>query len=227
MFTCGVLGHCRINFMNINGIKSVPVTAHVHQGKKWQYFLCITVILLLYTCQNICVYARTYPHMQSGTHTLMHRQHCNLIKHATVESLLVLVWHFHHTTFPAAFLCQPSVLASVVHRYKQGWFRPHRICVWLGACMNVLQQQSWYDVHLYMNVNYSSELSLCQSRQKNPKLLFLFSLITFFRCLCACIMRIFLTLETLKATFLDNCSTPCNLDGKTLMALIYSEKFEI
>lgn len=53
--------------------------------------------------KHMLVCTHTYVHTQSGTHTLMHRQHCNLIKHATVESLLVWVWHFHHTTFPAAF----------------------------------------------------------------------------------------------------------------------------
>lgn len=69
--------------MNTSGSKSVPVTAHVHQGKTFGSIFF--VLLARY------IPAKTYAHTPSGTHTLMHRQHCNLIKHATVESLLVLV----------------------------------------------------------------------------------------------------------------------------------------
>lgn len=73
MFTCRVLGRCRINFMNTSGSKSVTVTAHVHQGKTFgSMFFVLLAHYGIYI--HIRVRTRTYVHTQSGTHTLMHRQ---------------------------------------------------------------------------------------------------------------------------------------------------------
>lgn len=72
---------------------------------------------------------------------------CNLIKHVTEHSLLLLVWHFHHTTFPCWFLmpsvCRGFCCPSVGTGHFLLWVT---VCV----CVSVLQQQGSHTFHLHL-----------------------------------------------------------------------------